>query len=417
MTPSDPDLSETLIDHLYEIAVEPGGFDKFVDEWAEAAKALDDQSLGRHLARAQAFLARLEPNEPDHDALIKRYDRFAAVIVDETNTVELANAGGQAAFGLTAGGKLSSAALPDEILDKLAIVLREVRAASEERQILLRTDFAKQKGAVLLRVQRIAQSGSALIVSTHFQWNTATDQILADAYDLTEAERHVVRLLVEGHDVKAVSAQRQTTEGTTRGQVKSIIAKMNLRSQADIVRVAVMLGEMPGLEQETQIKPFLSRNWLEQEVWKPFAKTTLPDGRVQTYHDMGPGNGHPVLLSHLGSCMVRWTEPMLRLAYEHKLRVICPIRAGYGQSELPEGPYDPFALTTSDTVALLDHLDIGAVPYVVQGSDFPLGAHFAWAQSTRAPRSKAPGHGRSSLSRPPERRPRSQSSPPQPSWP
>lgn len=383
MTSTDPNLNETLIDSLYEIAVEPGGFDKFVDEWAEAAKALNDQSLGRHLDRAQAFLARLEPSEPDHETLLKRYDRFAAVIVDHANVVELINAGGLAVFGLAVGDKLSHAQLSDDILLKLAEATRKARAASEERQVLLRTDFARQKGAVLLRVQRIAQSASVLIVSTHFQWNKATDQILSAAYELTMAERHVVRLLVEGRDVKSISLHRKTTEGTTRGQVKSIIAKMNLRSQADIVRVSVMLGELPGIEEDIPAKPYLRRNWLEQEVWKPFATTTLPDGRKQTYHDMGPKEGDPILLSHLGSCMVRWTQPMLRLAYDHRLRVICPIRAGYGQSELPKGAYDPFALTTEDTLALLNHLGIDALPYVVQGSDFPLAAHFASSQSAR----------------------------------
>ena len=54
-----------------------------------------------------------------------------------------------------------------------------------------------EKGTVLLRLQRIAQSASVLVVSTHFQWNSATDRILAEVYELTEAERHVVRLLVE----------------------------------------------------------------------------------------------------------------------------------------------------------------------------------------------------------------------------
>lgn len=383
MTQTDPDLDDVLINHLYEIAVDPGRFDGFVDEWAEAAKALNDQSLGRHLDRAMAFLARLEPTEPDPAALLKRYDRFAAFIIAQNGTVALANDGAYAAFGLRAGDRLGSAQLSLEVLQNLAAILAQARTASEEHQILLRMDSAKQKGSVLWRLQRLAQSTSVLVVSTHFQWNSATDKILADAYGLTQAERHVVRLLVEGQDTKSISQQRQTTEGTTRGQIKSIISKMNLRSQTDVVRVAVMLGEMPGIEENTVAKPSVYKNWLEQEVWKPFSKTTLPDGRKQTYHDMGPIDGDPVLLSHLGSCMARWTEPMLRLAFEHKLRVICPLRAGYGESQLPQTAYDPFDLTSRDTAALLDHLGIATLPYVVQGSDYPLAAHFTSTRRAR----------------------------------
>jgi pimeloyl-ACP methyl ester carboxylesterase/DNA-binding CsgD family transcriptional regulator len=383
MTQTDPDLDDVLINHLYEIAVDPGRFDGFVDEWAEAAKALNDQSLGRHLDRAMAFLARLEPSEPDHASLLKRYDRFAAFIIAQNGTVEMANAGAHAAFGLKAGDRLGSADLSGEVLQKLRAILPEARTASDAHQILLRMESAKQKGSVLWHLQRLPQSASVLVVSTHFQWNSATDKILADAYGLTQAERHVVRLLVEGQDTKSISEQRQTAEGTTRGQIKSVISKMNLRSQTDIVRVTVMLGEMPGIEDNTVAKPTIYKNWLEQEVWKPFGTNTLPDGRRQTYHDMGPIDGDPVLLSHLGSCMVRWTEPMLRLAFEHRLRVICPIRAGYGQSHLPDAAYDPFELTSRDTAALLDHLGIAALPYVVQGSDYPLAAHFTSTRRAR----------------------------------
>ncbi|MEP6067724.1 MAG: LuxR C-terminal-related transcriptional regulator [Paracoccaceae bacterium] len=384
MTQNIPESHDSLIGKIYEIAAEPSQIEAFIDSWGvDSTRLISDEALGNHLDRASTFLNRLEPAAPNHQALLQRYDRFAALILSENDVVELANDGAEDAFGLSEGRKLNETTLPADVLRQLSLILQEARSARDKKQFLLRMDFQRQKGAALVRVQWLPPNNSVLIVSTHFQWSTQTDDLLKKAYKLTDAERNVVRLLVEGHDTKSISALRSTTEGTTRGQIKSIIAKMNLRSQVDIVRVAMMLGEMPELEKDVIANPVVTKGWLEKEVWKPFSSTVLQDGRKITYSDMGPRDGNPVLLSHLGSCMVRWSKPMLRVAFAHNLRVICPIRAGYGQSDLPDGPYDPLQLATQDAVALLDHLHIKRLPYVVQGSDFPLAAHFLATQSER----------------------------------
>ncbi|MEP3299725.1 MAG: hypothetical protein ABJO27_25145 [Pseudoruegeria sp.] len=99
---------EALINHLYEIAVDPGNFDGFVERWVEATNALDEQSLDRHLVRAMTFLERLEPTESDHATLLKRYDRFAALIVAQNGVVERANNGAHKVFGLKAGDRLGA---------------------------------------------------------------------------------------------------------------------------------------------------------------------------------------------------------------------------------------------------------------------------------------------------------------------
>jgi pimeloyl-ACP methyl ester carboxylesterase len=62
------------------------------------------------------------------------------------------------------------------------------------------------------------------------------------------------------------------------------------------------------------------------------------------------------------------------MAFEHNLRVICPIRAGYGQSSKAERKSDAFDVVRNDCVAVLESLGIMRVPYAVQGSDFPFAA-------------------------------------------
>lgn len=271
-------------------------------------------------------------------------------------------------------------AVPAEMQVALVRTVEEVFHRPGRSEKLLKADLADRAGSVLFRVTRMThtlESGpAALIVSNYFHWRKTIDTLLNGVFKLTVAEQNVVRLLVEGHDTKSIAAVRKTSEGTVRGQIKSILSKMNLRSQTDIVRVVMTLGEFPaGTEGRTETvelaAPTISNDWIEAEVWKPFSSIKVPDGRTLTYHDMGPKSGNPALFSHMGSCMARWSHSMIRLAFEHNLRVICPIRGGYGYSDDLKASADPLGTASGDTLFLLESLGIARLPYVVQGTDFP----------------------------------------------
>ncbi len=62
---------------------------------------------------------------------------------------------------------------------------------------------------------------------------------------------------------------------------------------------------------------------------------------------------------------------MIRSAFEHNLRVICPIRGGYGHSDDLKPSADPLGTASGDTLFLLKRLGMARLPYVVQGTDFP----------------------------------------------
>ena len=91
---------------------------------------------------------------------------------------------------------------------------------------------------------------------------------------------------------------------------------------------------------------------------------------------MGPVNGAPVVYSHIGYCLARWHEPMIRLLFKLNLRIICPIRAGYGHSDNLDPKADVLEATRNDTLFLLTHLGIKRLPYLTQGNDLILAADF-----------------------------------------
>ncbi len=384
--------SDVVLDRIYEIALEPSSLEDFIDFWNDSelstqfhqAESINpgefDKTYRTHLDRAQTILQRGEATRPDMRALLIPYDNLAAFVVTPSLHIEASNQGAFSAFGLKPGDRLNQLKLPAEMQTALVRSTQDLLRKSQDSEKLLKVEMATKSGSMLFRIMRIENQFDgghvALIVSTHFYWRDSIGTLLGNVFHLTEAEQQVVRLLVEGLNTKLIAANRDTGEGTVRGQIKSVLAKMNLRSQTDIVRLVMTLGVFPktAVNDEEPVDPALqqlSDNWLETEVWKPFKSLALRDGRTLTYHDMGPVNGNPILFSHMGSCMVRWSRSMIRCAYEHNLRIICPIRPGYGQSDSLDLNADPLDAACEDTVFLLKHLGISSLPYAVLGSDFP----------------------------------------------
>ena len=386
---------DEVIDRIYEIALEPSSLDEFIDFWHDSGLAeriadnVDgvstefDELYQTHFERAQIFLQRGDDARPDFSDYLSPYDNLAAFAVSTSFRVEAANPGGQAAFGVTSGDHLEDICLPAEMREALIRTTKQVLRGKPYSEKLLKADMGSKRGAVLFRVTQLEKhledGPAALIVSTQFHWRNSVSELLGAVFQLTKSEQDIVRLLTEGKSVKLIAAERNVSEGTVRGQIKIIIGKMNIRGQGDIIRLAMAFSRFPGdasgnTDTLNPASPALSGNWLEAEVWKPFKSVSLPDHRQLTYHDMGPPTGNPVLFSHMGSCMVRWSPSMIRLAYERNLRVICPIRAGYGHSDKMAVGADPFSVTRNDCAFLLESLRIPRLPYVVQGSDLPFAA-------------------------------------------
>jgi DNA-binding CsgD family transcriptional regulator/pimeloyl-ACP methyl ester carboxylesterase len=383
---------DLIVDRIYQIAVEPSSLEDFIDFWHDSELATQfndtegrnpgefDESYKAHLERAQTILQHSETARPDMKEYLQPYENLAAFVVSRSLHIEASNQGALSAFGVKPGDSLDQLGFPLEIRNALIRATQDALGNSKNSERLLKAEMATKSGTMLFRIMRIPKmfenGHAALIVSTSFYWRETIATLLGNVFHLTEAEQNVVRLLVEGMNTKSIAAARDTGEGTVRGQIKSIIGKMNVRSQTDIVRLVMTLGEFPksavGEEDAVELAvPGLSNNWLEGEVWKPFKSITVQDGRTLTYHDMGPVTGNPVLFSHTGSCMARWPASMIRLAFELNLRIICPMRAGYVQSDSLDLNADPFDAACNDSVFLLKSLEISRLPYAVQGSDFP----------------------------------------------
>ena len=386
-----PIKPEVIVDGLYDIALDPHSLESFIDVWTQAGldnaearltvEAIDqfDKTHKGHLERASAFLERGEVSDRpiDLSSILQPFDSLAAFVVDDQMQVSISNEGAQHFFGLRNGTAIDQSDLPEG----LRSALTRVFAGAEGTQLVIKADMEDSDGdgPVVMQLRQLSARmpdgrALALVVTTNYRWNKTLGPTLGEVFGLTTAEQGVVQLLVEGRYVKEIAELRGTSEGTVRGQLKSILSKMNARSQSEIIRLVVYLQEVskmptdPGNTAPAEAR-VVSSNWIDAEVWKPFKSVILPDGRRMDYHEMGPANGAPVLYSHMGYCMARWYAPMVKLAFRHGLRVICPIRAGYGHSDNLDPKADVLSSIREDTLFLMDHLNLSRLPYVVQGND------------------------------------------------
>ncbi|MEM6275891.1 MAG: LuxR C-terminal-related transcriptional regulator [Pseudomonadota bacterium] len=397
-TSIDPDA---IVDQLYDIALDTESLLPFMDAWNDAGldarevrqtiERIDqfDSAYEAHLTRAETFLRRdaTRVGGPDFSAMLARFHGLAAFIVDASRSVAATNDGARHAFSIEAGASISDFDLPPEAVESLSDGINAVLSATERVDKLLKLTLPGTTGTSLFQLHRLAGAPDlaaphVLVVTTHFHWQDGLGQTLEEVFGLTPAEQGIVRALVEGQNAKSISAARGTSEGTVRGQIKTVLAKMSARSQSEVIRLVLSLRDFTAPRTPTDGPPALSSaptggNWLQAEVWKPFKTLTLPDGRRMDYHDMGPVTGAPIIWTHMGYCMARWAEPMIKLCYQLGLRVIVPLRAGYGQSDNVDPKADILETTRADTLFLLKHLGIEKLPYATQGGDLIFGIDLA----------------------------------------
>lgn len=403
MTPKPPTGFDAagVVDQLYDIALDPETLGGFIDAWnnagldardaRQAIESIDrfDQAFHAHLQRAGTFLSRGGNGETGLDlmATLTPFDNLAAFIISKDLTIVACNEGAQLTYGIENGAHLDMLQLSSEAKDLLKEGLAGVFRSDGAPLRLLQLESPTKVGPALFQIRKVMgdgqkETGVALVITTQYHWQDVIGKILEEIFKLTMAEQGVVRGLVEGLGASAIAVERGTSEGTVRSQIKSLMSKMNARTQSEVIRLVLSLRDISEGSEASPPQPLVVRStatedWVQSEVWKPFKTLILPDGRKMDYHEMGPVTGSPVLYTHMGYGLVRWHAPMIKLAYRHSLRIICPIRAGYGQSDNIDPKLDVVASTRADTLILLAHLGIARLPYMSNGNDLLFAADFA----------------------------------------
>lgn len=371
--------------HLaYELALDPARLPDFVALWQEQLTPATEgprpagPTLDLHFERARRILERVPRDQRRGiEAILAGILRVPAFLSDGVVRIAACNLAAESAFRISAGAPL--AALPFDAADVVALsstIRRVARRAVPARNLRLRS--VPNGTTVVVRVCPIdGQEGraKALVLATEPVWPEPFGELLNETFGLTGAEVEIVHGLTLGLPLREIASLRGRSVETVRTQMRSIQQKTETHSQSELLRLVMGLMEL-ALAPAVGAPPRSAGRLHEPLMRQSFL---LPDGRRLEWLEFGDPVGAPVLYLHGEFGLARWTPAAERAARLRRLRVIVPIRAGYGRSDpLPEET--PFAEgNAADLAALAGHLGLPRVAVLALGGD--LGAALWLARS------------------------------------
>ena len=371
-----------IVDKLYEVAVDPIRLEDLMKVWevahaplrtgaVEDAIELNDAEIEAHLRRATVFLDRFEATrgEAVYRSVLEDIPRSAAFLSDGSAAIAAFNRPASIAFGLRDGAQLADLPFHAPDISLLRGVIYKVAAGHAERVVTLRIRSTTTGSPVIVRIGPIASDNAkplALVMSTELVWPEGFEVTVQEAFGLTVAEVEIVQGMTLGQPIKDIAEARGRSAETVRTQVRSILAKTETHSQAELIRVVLGLMDVAFMPSESA-GPVPNRGGTLEQL--SFQSTTAPDGRRLEWIEFGSPNGAPCLFMHLDLGLIRWPATAERAARARGIRVIVPVRAGYGRSDLHPRGADHLQGVTADYITVLDRLGVGRVAVIAMGAD------------------------------------------------
>lgn len=205
-----------------------------------------------------------------------------------------------------------------------------------------------------------ALSNSGMVLQMH---RHAIDCIAAADFpdqSFTPVELRIIFLMVAGYELRELAAIDEVGYETRRGQLKTIMSKLHLSRQAELVRMFLgrLLVQIGGPESEPLDTPhqifFDTMNRPGLERARPFVLTGR-NGRQIRVVEMGPKTGQPVIVLHPMVFPVTTTTEVAAF-HEHGIRALWPIREGaLSGPAAPLGPTQQLQSSLED-IALLHEM-------------------------------------------------------------
>ncbi|WP_371225911.1 helix-turn-helix transcriptional regulator [Roseovarius sp. 2305UL8-3] len=378
---------EAAIDRLYDVALDPSRYEALLDHWESAIgplraqadfskpQLLDDPLIEGHFERASTFLDRVDTGSKTDEIedILAPFDRVAAFVLNTQQVVCAANDTAKELMGVDVGARLRDLPINDDDIEAVQRTLGSLLSDSPEDTAILRVRARQQGRFTVLRLQLChTADGQPLVLtaSNEVGWPDEFGPILRNAFGLTQAEADVVHGLVECCSVNEIAARRDRSVDTIRAQIKSILSKTETHSQVELVRLALSMMDMVSLTVGTAPGPRVVSRGRGALQEREFQSLLTADGRRLDYLVLGDPAGSPVLFLPLDYGLVRWPAPAEAEATRRGLRIIVPVRPGYGQSDpVPKnGDYD--AALLADAMQILDTEGAGPCPIISLGGDF-----------------------------------------------
>jgi pimeloyl-ACP methyl ester carboxylesterase/DNA-binding CsgD family transcriptional regulator len=360
-----------LLARLYDAALDPAQLEHLLDAWEDAGDDFADPELADHAGRASAVLERGEPPARD-DALPGVPARAPGFLSDGGATILAANAAARQLFAIGPGSTLAGLPFEAEDIEALRLRIRRVIAGREAAapQPLLRLRRSDGAPPLPVRVQRVAAADGrplAAVLGAAVVWPAGFAAAVQETFGLTATETGILQGLTQGRTVEDIAAARGRSAATVRTQLRTILAKTETHSQAELLRVVLGLmavAPAPAADVAAALRALPADPGT--------ASLRLGDGRRLEWIEAGDPEGTPCLFMHGRYGLVRWPAAAIAVAAANGIRLIVPIRAGYGGSDPLPPATERLAGCVADYAAVLDRLGCARVAVLSLGADLRL---------------------------------------------
>lgn len=387
---------DDLVDRVYDIAVSPERMERLVDGWMKRVECVRDGDVAAHdlfvsppmvthVQRAERVLREMialvgETRNGARDWA--QGIRAAAIVVNRAGVVLAANPAALATLGLVPGNTVGAMAMAADDLALLMELIGQPGADQESGASLLRLRMSGGNAPMLVRlVEAVGGDPDQVgLVSTMLAWPENLSRQLVATFKLTQAECSVLKELALGATVREVADRSGRGEATVRSHVKSLLEKTEARSQMEMVRL--VLGLMDVAEQGPLIAPLTGPPGISPQR-NDYSTHMLADDRRLDYLSIGDPGGRPFVMLPTDMGFTRLPPAAERWLADNRMRMIVPVRAGYGHSSPLPNPRDAFATHVRDLCALCEHLRIDRAPILAFCDDFRLAVDAANAEPHR----------------------------------
>ncbi len=379
-------FNDGAIEWFYDVALGPLRMETLVDDWESAVALLRtnadfdapdlliDRKIMGHFERAKVILARAESDTSldQVDLALSPFKSVAAFVVDRYLKIKATNDIAVSTLGLGHGKQIRDLLFQPADLENVFRLIRRLLANDREDSAILSLRATESTQITIFRLELFHDIDGhpfVILAANGINWPTGLNTTLTQVFGLTTAETDVLRSLVESGSINDVAIARGRSVDTIRGQIKSILSKTETRSQVELVRLTMSIMEVSGVQQEHGGSSQKMHRGYAKLADLAFRTIVLPDGRKVDYLVLGDPVGRPLLYLSTDIGLIRWPAQAEVEAARRGLRVIVPIRPGYGGSDPVADDVDYAGILVSDAVRVLDAEQVEICPILSIADD------------------------------------------------
>lgn len=375
------ETTDELIRAAYGVVSRPQRLIDLLETLQDERMASDENiaPLSPHFARITELIDEIDPNIGDNfaeyrpggdegaqlDSQIEHTCGAPQLSLTENGRITAFDAGLFADAALNVAGFLPSWMTDIDTVGYRKLAARSRKGPSAEAMLIRLRLTPDDEAGQLFAVENAADEDASVDLRViRLRWHNQSGELFANVLRLTQTEQQLARYIVDGLSIRQFAEARQRSLGTARNQLKSLLKKLGLGSQIELVSLyAGFHASMAAIARGDRSAP-------EADGGRVLH---LPGDNILPYELHGDPKGRPVLFLHATADGAYLTPNQEAAARANKLRVIAPWLPFYAGSTLENRGLAAVDEYVDRLEALLDELGIDGCPMITVRVAAPYG--------------------------------------------